>query len=154
MNDPHPSPDALLDLALGLHGDPQPLRAHAADCAPCAARLDALVAEQAALRAAWPQPEAGESAALAERIVAALPAASPADRPTHAAPLAAAPAGRRRAPRPATWVRPLVPLAAAAALLIAVGVALWPRPASTALPDLRAQVRRSEALALFPEEVR
>lgn len=142
MTDPHPSPDVLLDLALDLHAQPEPLRAHVRDCPACADHLAALTAEQAALRAAWPRAGGDESAALAERIVAALPTGHPSPRSGEAPALT----------RPA-WGWRLAVTAAAAALLVAVGASAWWRPApAEPRPDLRAQVRRSEGLALFPPE--
>ncbi len=47
-----PTTETLERLALGFHEDPAPLRAHAAACAACAARLKLLGADHAALEAA------------------------------------------------------------------------------------------------------
>ena len=124
MTAPHPDPDALLDLALGDSAEAESLRAHLADCSPCAVAFAQLEAEQGALQAAL-KKEPAVPAGLQARVLSALPRQL------------------RRAPKVLVFV--------AAALAIAAGVGVFTRedPHKELMLE---RLSASEAMALGLED--
>lgn len=113
----HLSPDQIVDVAEGCAGGA--VKAHAAECASCRARVESLVD---AVRLAESDPQAEPSPLFWPHLAARIGEAVRRERV--------------RAPFWRSWDRRLAPIGALAVLLMAVGIGLrmWPAPPAGVAP--------------------